>query len=81
MTKILFFADTRERLGLAELDWEMDQATTVADLRAALAQQGERWQFLAASDLLCAVNQTLCDSDTPVKPGDEVAFFPPVTGG
>ena len=81
MIKILFFADTRERLGLAELDWDQDQATTVAELRTALAQRGERWRFFADGELLCAVNQTLCDAKTALQAGDEVAFFPPVTGG
>jgi sulfur-carrier protein len=38
-------------------------------------------QAFSDNNLLCAVNQQLCDSTMPVKAGDEVAFFPPVTGG
>lgn len=54
----------------------------VAALRAHLAAQGERWALaLDESKLLAAVNQTLVEFSHPLTAGDEVAFFPPVTGG
>jgi molybdopterin synthase sulfur carrier subunit len=54
----------------------------VEALRAHLAAQGDRWALaLAPGKLLAAVNQTLVEFSHPVKAGDEVAFFPPVTGG
>ena len=49
---------------------------------AHLAAQGDRWALaLDASKLLAAVNQTLVPMSHPLQAGDEVAFFPPVTGG
>jgi len=54
----------------------------VAALRAALAGQGDRWALaLESGKLLAAVNQTLVPMSHPLRDGDEVAFFPPVTGG
>ena len=54
----------------------------MATLRDALAQKDDRWALaLDAGKLLAAVNQTLVPMSHPLKAGDEVAFFPPVTGG
>ncbi|KPW39523.1 hypothetical protein ALO51_04766, partial [Pseudomonas amygdali] len=47
----------------------------------ALLQRGEAWQVLAEQNLMCARNQELCKPTEPLSDGDEVAFFPPVTGG
>lgn len=78
--RILFFARTRELTGLPETTWETSQPITAADLRAAML---ERFPELAADNrpLLLAVNQELAQDETMIQPGDEVAFFPPVTGG
>ena len=55
---------------------------TAEQLRAALCERGDKWALaLEAGNLLVAVNQTLVPLDTPLNDGDEVAFFPPVTGG
>ena len=54
----------------------------VAALRAHLAAQSDRWALaLDEGKLLAAVNQTLVELTHPLADGDEVAFFPPVTGG
>jgi len=54
----------------------------VAAMRAALAERDDRWALaLEEGRLLAAVNQTLVSFDHPVVSGDEVALFPPVTGG
>ncbi|MGK7285508.1 molybdopterin synthase sulfur carrier subunit [Buttiauxella agrestis] len=54
----------------------------VEELRAELANRSERWALaLESGKLLAAVNQTLVSFDSPLTDGDEVAFFPPVTGG
>ncbi|MGU3413559.1 molybdopterin synthase sulfur carrier subunit [Enterobacteriaceae bacterium C34A] len=81
MIKILFFAQVRELLGTDSLSLDT-QATTVEALRQQLAAQGSRWALaLEEGKLLTAVNQTLVESSHAIKEGDEVAFFPPVTGG
>ena len=55
---------------------------TVEALRQHLAAQIDRWALaLEDGKLLAAVNQTLVSIDHPLTDGDEVAFFPPVTGG
>jgi molybdopterin synthase sulfur carrier subunit len=80
---ILFFAALREQLGCAHCDIDLPLPASLATVRAALIQhfpqQAER---LAAGRALAAINQTLInDEDTPINSSDEVAFFPPVTGG
>ncbi|MGG5838363.1 molybdopterin synthase sulfur carrier subunit [Huaxiibacter chinensis] len=81
MIKVLFFAQVRELISTDSLtlDGTFDN---VEALRAHLAAQSDRWALaLEEGKLLAAVNQTLVDFEHPVKAGDEVAFFPPVTGG
>ncbi|MFM5866477.1 molybdopterin synthase sulfur carrier subunit [Aeromonas caviae] len=81
MIKVLFFAQVRELVGCDELSLACDYASADA-LRAALSERGDKWALaLEAGKLLVAVNQTLVPLDTPLHDGDEVAFFPPVTGG
>jgi molybdopterin synthase sulfur carrier subunit len=52
---------------------------TVGELRAALGTRHAA--LLTAKNLRAAVNQKMCGLDAPIADGDEVAFFPPVTGG
>jgi len=81
MINVLFFAQVRELVGTSALEMP-DAFPDVATLRGALAQKGERWALaLDSGKLLAAVNQTLVPMSHPLKAGDEVAFFPPVTGG
>ena len=81
MIKVLFFAQVRELVGCDELRLPCDHGTAEA-LRAALCERGDKWALaLESGKLLVAVNQTLVPLDTPTNDGDEVAFFPPVTGG
>ncbi|BEE09853.1 MULTISPECIES: molybdopterin synthase sulfur carrier subunit [Aeromonas] len=81
MIKVLFFAQVRELVACDELSLPCDYASAEA-LRAALCERGDKWVLaLEAGKLLVAVNQTLVPLDTPLHDGDEVAFFPPVTGG
>lgn len=83
MINVLFFAQVRELLGESTVAVEASASTSTAEgLRAQLAAKDEKWGKILASDkLLVAVNQTISGWDTPVQDGDEVAFFPPVTGG
>lgn len=81
MIKVLFFAQTRELVGCDGLEVEPLYPTAEA-LRDALTEKGDKWQLaLEPGKLLVAINQTICSLDSPVVDGDEVAFFPPVTGG
>lgn len=81
MIKVLFFAQVRELVDCDAL--EVDAGfQNVEQLRAALAAKSDRWALaLESGKLLAAVNQTLVAFDHPLRDGDEVAFFPPVTGG
>ncbi|MEI8631465.1 molybdopterin synthase sulfur carrier subunit [Vibrio sp. PP-XX7] len=81
MIKVLFFAQTREIVGEHRLD-VASSAQTVDALRAELALRSEKWALAMNSErLLSAVNQTIVPLETMIQDGDEVAFFPPVTGG
>jgi len=81
--KVLFFAGLRETLGRDGVQCELPaEVVTVGDLRAHLARQEDPWPVLATvKNLRAAVNQTMVAMNAPVRDGDEVAFFPPVTGG
>jgi molybdopterin synthase sulfur carrier subunit len=82
--RILYFAWLRERVGTAEETVEPPAGVaTVGALMAWLAARspGHAAAFAVARTVRCAINQDLADSEAVVHPGDEVAFFPPVTGG
>lgn len=83
MIKVLFFAQVRELVGTDSLTLDASELATVEAVRQQLAARGDRWAWLALEEgkLLAAVNQTLTSFEHPVASGDEVAFFPPVTGG
>jgi molybdopterin synthase sulfur carrier subunit len=81
MINIRFFAFLRERLGTDTLDYEFTDERTVSDIKQKLIARGEPWSLLAEQDVLIAVNQTLTSEASLVSDGDEIAFFPPVTGG
>ncbi|MEC6822610.1 MULTISPECIES: molybdopterin synthase sulfur carrier subunit [Photobacterium] len=81
MINVLFFAQIKELVGVDKIEVAAEFATA-DDLRQALLSRGDKWQLaLESGKLLVAVNQTICHLDTAIKDGDEVAFFPPVTGG
>lgn len=81
--RLKFFASLREALGVAEESLALPAGVdSVAALQAHLASRGGEWQRLvAARNLRCAVNQDMASADANISDGDEVAFFPPVTGG
>jgi molybdopterin synthase sulfur carrier subunit len=82
--KLLYFAWLRTRIGCGEEELDVPaEVATVADLLAWLAGRGGGYaEALGRPDLVrVAVNQEFASADTPVAPGDEVALFPPVTGG
>lgn len=73
--EVKFFASLRERLGQANASLQAEQAATVVEV----------WQHCTQlpmpANVLMAINMEYVDADHPVRDGDEVAFFPPVTGG
>lgn len=79
--KLLYFASLREAVGAAEEQLDLPEGVaTTGQLRDWLVTRGK--QALANTrNLRCAVNQDLADFNTSLADGDEVAFFPPVTGG
>lgn len=79
---VRFFARLREQLDTDSLTLPIDNTTTVADVLTALAARGGVWQELDGErPVMVAVNQAMAKTETPLKAQDEVAFFPPVTGG
>ena len=83
MIKILYFASFRERLGTTSEELAYTQLAQVGDVLAHLRNRHGIWKELFAEQqtVMMAVNQEIADPSTPVNDGDEVAFFPPVTGG
>ncbi|GAA5186998.1 molybdopterin synthase sulfur carrier subunit [Ferrimonas gelatinilytica] len=82
MIKVLFFAQIREVIGVDKVEVEATENLTADDLRQQLLARGDKWRLaLEDRNVLVAVNQTLSGWDTELSVGDEVAFFPPVTGG
>ncbi len=83
--RLRYFASLREALGPGEeLDWaDAPAAPTLGALRDHLIARGGRHAELLARPrpVRCARNQTMGDEAASVADGDEVAFFPPVTGG
>ena len=80
--RLRFFASLRESLGsLGEL--ELPEGSRVVDARNQLIARGAPFDTGLARHkaLRAALNQTLCDESAVLADGDELAFFPPVTGG
>ncbi len=76
MVNVLFFASLREQTGHSQVALEWQEGMTAGGL----------WQQIVGADsmaasTLIACNQTYCQPEQAVVDGDEVAFFPPVTGG
>jgi sulfur-carrier protein len=81
---VLYFARLRETLGKSSE--QIALPATVRDLkgvRALLVARGGEWaqELAPGRPIRAAVNQAMAQGDTQVAEGDEIAFFPPVTGG
>ena len=82
--RILYFAWLRQKIGFAEEEvTPPSEIRDVAGLREWLATRshGHAAAFADAKQIRAAVNQDFAAPDHPVAAGDEIAFFPPVTGG
>ena len=82
--KVLFFAKLRELLGTNQVDVTFTESDyKVSDVLAALRQKGEVWaeELNENKSFRIAVNQEMVTEDVMINEGDEMALFPPVTGG
>jgi molybdopterin synthase sulfur carrier subunit len=80
---LLYFASLREAVGTPREELALEPGATIGSLVEALRSRSARWADALAPGKAwrVAVNQQMASLATPVKAGDEVAFFPPVTGG
>lgn len=74
--QVKFFASLRERVGRAEMTLPLNEPRSVAEVWAQACGD-----LAMPANTLAALNQDYVGKDALVRPGDEVAFFPPVTGG
>ena len=81
--KLCFFARFREKLAMGEETYMLAASCPVSELIKQLAARGEVWSSLfdGSQNVLVAINQEMATLASVVTDGDEVAFFPPVTGG
>lgn len=82
--KLRFFASVREALGMSEeVALLPDSVQTIGDVRNCLIARGDIWAETLGTQraVRMAVNQVMGKAESAVRDGDEVAFFPPVTGG
>ncbi len=84
VVRLLYFASLRERIGVGEEVLTLPETVTSPRLLADwLAARGTAYAeaFKDPSRLRCAVDQEIADWDAPLGTPEEIAFFPPVTGG
>lgn len=82
--ELRFFASVREALGVSHERIELPAGvTTVGAVRAHLVERGGVWRAALGPEraLRMAFKHVMCDPETALEEGGEVAFFPPVTGG
>ncbi|GAD02041.1 molybdopterin converting factor subunit 1 [Agarivorans albus] len=79
--KVLFFARLKEQLGESSINIELVEGSDTNTLKETLLARGEQWLALNDEAILTAVNQNHLSQVVTLNNGDEVAFFPPVTGG
>jgi len=82
--KLFYFAKVREALGVDREELDIaNNIKTVSDLIEVLKGRGSHWQdiFSMSSSFRMAVNQEMVEVTHNINANDEVAFFPPITGG
>ena len=78
---VKFFAKLREETQTDVLEIALTDVNQLADLKPFLSHQFPEWATFLNARLLTAVNQSMKSENIPLQAGDEVALFPPVTGG
>jgi molybdopterin synthase sulfur carrier subunit len=83
MIRVLYFASLREQVGTGTEELPVGDSHSVSDVRDRLRARGGAWAEALAPErqILTAVNQAMAKPDARIEDGDEIAFFPPVTGG
>ncbi len=82
MVKIIFFGILKSFLKQDQIDLELDEERNIGDLINRLKQEYQNFENIYKDrQIVIAVNQEIADEDTTIKPGDEIAFLPPVSGG
>lgn len=84
MITVFYFARLKESLNYSSEEIELPpDVQTIADLKTLLAKRGDTWGqlFNGKQPIRAAINHALVENDARIQSGDEVAFFPPVTGG
>ena len=82
--RVLYFARLKEAVNYSTEDIDLPpEVLTVTALKNFLAKRGETWAdlFSGKQTIRAAINHELVDNLAKISAGDEVAFFPPVTGG
>ena len=75
------FAQTREITGEDNIALNLSESSTIETVISQLKTRSDKWALALESSVLTACNQELCDLQTVLSDGDELALFPPVTGG
>ncbi len=75
------FAQTREITGEDKFALNLSDNSTIATVISQLKHRNDKWALALEGSVLTACNQELCDLQTELSDGDELALFPPVTGG
>lgn len=81
---LLFFASFRELLGCSHIELNIELGSSIEDICTLLAAKGEPWVEIfsnPAHKVKVAVNQSMAEFTDQIHAEDEIAFFPPVTGG
>ena len=82
MAKILYFARLGEQLQTSSEELLLDDMSTIGELVGQLQSRGEPWSSeFESGRVLVAINQEMSGFDSAISDTDEIAFFPPVTGG
>lgn len=78
---LCFFGSLAEELNTQTTSCTIQDTLSVNNLKKKLVSDNQDWQALNNESILCAINHEMATGDQMIQINDEVAFFPPVTGG